>query len=188
MKRLVLFALVLIAFLVTGTSAPAQAAPSPPTITWSRDTKEPRWVTGSTIVDTPPDRVWSKLEGVAGWPAMFTDIKTMKIKLHVGRQWRLVMQTNTFDCGAHDYDVVFQNDRVVRVRILAPGVDAIALVSVRPGPTPEQSIIGYRLFVDAHGVVGWFVSEAKLRERQESMTVRYLIDLHRAFTPTRPPA
>ena len=67
-------------------------------------------------------------------------------------------------------------------RILAPVGDAVAYVRVRPGPKSEPSIIHCDLYVDAKGVMGWFVSEKTLREKQEAMTVRYLNDLHRAFT------
>lgn len=183
-----LLAVVVVALSVAGPSAAsAMADPAPPpTIHWSRDKKEPRWVDGYTVVDTPPEAVWTALQRVPSWPTMFSDIKTMKVKRQEGSAWRLEMSTQTFDCGSHDYDALFQGERSVSIRINAPGVDAVAYVRVRPGPKPEQSVIHYDLYVDATGVVGWFVSEKALRLKQEGMAVRYLNDLHRVFTPARP--
>ncbi len=97
-----LLAVVVVALSVAAPSAAsAMADPAqPPTIHWSRDKKEPRWVDGYTVVDTPPDAVWTALQRVPSWPTMFSDIKTMKVKRQEGSSWRLEMSTQTFDCGS----------------------------------------------------------------------------------------
>jgi Polyketide cyclase / dehydrase and lipid transport len=180
---------VLALFFIATTPVPAAAdAPRGPSIHWSRDKKDPRWVNGYVLVDTAPDAVWAALQGVSSWPTMFSDIKTMKVKRHDGNAWRLEMSTRTFDCGAHDYEVLVQPDRTISVRMLVPGANAVAYVRVRPVQGTEQSIVTYDLFVDVRGVASWFISEKTLRQKQEAMTTRYLGDLQRAFTPVRPKA
>ena len=125
--------------------------------------------------------VRERLRDVDAWPGLFTDIRNMRVTRRGGDEWTVRLETLTFDCGAHDYLVRFQPNGDVQLRIDAPGIDAVAQIEVRDAQTPGRSVVSYRLFVDAHGVVGWFVSEASLRRRQESMVTRYLTDLRGGF-------
>lgn len=105
------------------------------------------------IVPTDAQTVRARLQRVDTWPQLFSDIRNLRVTRRGGDEWTVRIETLTFDCGAHDYHVWFQLDGTVHLQI------------------------------DAHGVVGWFVSEATLRRRQESMVTRYLTDLRRGFGP-----
>lgn len=165
-----------LAFLVGRRATAIPAAP-----TWKRDEKDPRWVQGQVLADAKPDAVFARLRNVPEWPRMFTDIKSMRVLERGGDRWRVRLETWTFDCGAHDYHVAFENARTARLWINAPGIDAIAYMRVLDGATPETSRVVYSLYVDARGVMGWFISTDQLRKKQEQMVVRYLADLERAF-------
>lgn len=160
-------------------ASPGRTAPVP----WMRDRRDPRWVYGMVIVPTDAQTVRARLRRVDTWPQLFSDIRNVRVTRRGGDEWTVRIETLTFDCGAHDYHVWFQPDGTVHLQIDAPGIDAVARMEVRDGYTPGRAVVTYRLFVDAHGVVGWFVSEATLRRRQESMVTRYLTDLRRGFGP-----
>jgi len=188
MLRSILLAIFAVLFATAPLASAATDPPRAPSVHWARDKKDPRWVNGFVLVDTAPDAVWAALQKVPSWPTMFSDIKTMKVKRHEGNAWRLEMSTKTFDCGTHDYDVTIKQDRTITIRMLVPGANASAYVRVSPVPGTEQSIVRYDLFVDVRGVASWFISEKTLQQKQEAMTIRYLNDLYRAFTPVRPKA
>ncbi len=152
-------------------------------VPWMRDRTDPRWAYGMVVVRTEAARVRERLRDVDAWPRLFSDIRTLQVVRRGGDAWTVRLQTATFDCGPHDYRVQFLPDGNVHLVIDAPGIDAVARMEVRDAQTPGRAVVTYRLFVDARGVVGWFVSEAALRRRQESMVVRYLSDLRRAFGP-----
>lgn len=155
-------------------------ADSPPP-TWKRDDADPRWVQGQVLAQAAPDAVFARLRRVPEWPRMFTDIKSMKIVERGTDHWRVELETQTFDCGAHEYHVRFESPRTAKLWISAPGVTALAYMRVLDGATKETSRIVYSLFIDARGVAGWFISKDDLRRKQERMVVRYLADLERAF-------
>jgi hypothetical protein len=52
---------------------------------------------------------------------------------------------------------------------------------VRPGASATQANVVYSLYVRATGIVSWFISEKELRGRQETMMIRALADIQRAF-------
>ena len=162
------------AFVLVAT--PVVAAP-----TWSRDTKDPRWVQGQVIATATADAIWAKLQRVPDWPRMFTDIKTMKIVERGTDHWRVKLETRTFDCGAHEYHVRFESPRTARLWIDAPGVTALAYMRVFEGATTDASRVVYSLFLEARGIAAWFHSKEDLRGKQEHMVVQYLADLERAF-------
>lgn len=172
-----------------GVHSPAQAEAQPVSpgrtaaAPWMRDRRDPRWVYGMVTVPTDAQTVRARLRQVDTWPQLFSDIRSLRVTRRGGDEWTVRIETLTFDCGAHDYRVRFQPGGTVHLQIDAPGIDAVARMEVRDAYTPGRAVVTYRLFVDAHGVVGWFVSEATLRRRQESMVTRYLTDLRRGFGP-----
>ncbi len=153
------------------------------TLKWQRSNTDPRWVQGRVTVPTPGDSIWGRLQQVDRWKDMFTDIKSLRVLEHDGNRWRINLRTTAFDCGAHDYDVRFDDAQTAHLRINAPGADAHALISVKPAPRADESVVTYSLFVQATGIVSWFVSEETLRKKQEYMVTKYLTDLQRAFSP-----
>lgn len=118
---------------------------------------------------------------------MFTDIKSLRIVEGGTDHWRVKLETKTFDCGAHEYDVLFDSSRTARLWIDAPGITALAYMRVYEGEKKESSRVVYSLFIDARGVAGWFISKEDLRRKQEQMVVRYLADLERAFRAVKQP-
>lgn len=166
-------------------SAHAQTTPS-----WTRDATDPRWVQGQVVAAATPDAVWNRLRRVPEWPRMFTDIKALRVIERVDdAHWRLKLETRTFDCGAHEYHVVFDDRaKTGRLWIDAPGVMAVAYMRVLDGATAESARVVYSLFVDARGFAGWFITKDELRRKQELMVVRYLADLARAFRAVSPSA
>lgn len=165
--------------LVTRRASADPALPTAPI--WSRDEKDPRWVQGQAEAAASADAVFTRLRRVPEWPRLFTDIKSLRVIEGAADRWRVKLETKTFDCGAHEYDVLFDATRTGRLWIDAPGITALAYMRVYEGATKDSSRIVYSLFVDARGVAGWFVSKEELRRKQEQMVVRYLTDLERAF-------
>ena len=161
----------------------AGADVTPPAPTWRRSDVDPHWVQGHVVVPTTPDVIWSRLQRVDGWKEMFSDIKSLRVIEHQVNHWKINLRTTAFDCGDHDYRVRFDDTRTLHLLIDAPGVDAHAQITVKPAGRPTDSIVTYSLYVDAKGIMSWFVSEATLRKKQEFMVVQYLTDLRRAFTP-----
>jgi hypothetical protein len=151
------------------------------TPTWARDSKDPRWVQGQVSVTAAPDAVWERLQRVPDWPQIFTDIKTMRILERGPNAFRIRLETVTFDCGAHDYNVTLESLRTAKLGINAPGVTALAYMRVLDGAAEGSSRVIYSLFLEARGIAAWFHTEKELRAKQESMVVRYLADLDRTF-------
>ena len=157
--------------------------PPAPAVAWRRSEIDARWVQGQVVVPTGQDAIWARLQQVDRWKDMFSDIMTLRVLEHDGNRWRINLRTTAFDCGAHDYNVRFDDNRTAHLRIDAPGVDAHALMAVKPGARAGDSVVTYSLYVEARGIMSWFVSEATLRKKQEFMVSKYLSDLQRAFTP-----
>ena len=154
-------------------------APNRPT--WARDSKDPRWVQGQVVAPAAADAVWARLQRVAEWPQMFSDIKAMRILERGPDDYRVKLETRTFNCGAHEYKVHFDPSRSAKLWIDAPGVTALAYMRVLEGVGEGASRVVYSLFLEARGIAAWFHTENDLRAKQESMVVRYLEDLERAF-------
>ncbi len=136
---------------------------------------------GQVSANASADTVFAKLQRVPEWPRLFTDIKSMKIIERGTDHWRIKLETRTFDCGAHEYHVRFESPRTARLWIDAPGVTAVAYMRVLESATADTTRVVYSLFVEARGVMGWFISKEELQRKQEQMVVRYLADLERAF-------
>jgi len=97
--------------------------------------------------------------------------------------WRIRVETRSFDCGEHDYHLVFREQNTVEMRITAPGVDSLGYLPVRDDPA-GGTLVTYRLLVRPQGLAGWFVSRKELRRKQEDMVVRYFRDVRRLSEAT----
>ena len=156
-------------------------------VTWHRSEIDPRWVQGQVVVPTGQDAIWARLQQVDRWRDMFSDITILRVLEHEGSRWKINLRTTAFDCGAHDYNVRFDDNKTAHLLIDAPGIDAHAQMAVKAGSRSGESVVSYSLYVEARGVMSWFVSEATLRKKQEYMVSKYLSDLQRAFTPAATP-
>ncbi len=169
----------------SGDTAPARATPVPVSaadlrVWWGRDAKDPDWVHGQVLISSPARDVWSRIEKVDSWPSIFSDIKRMRVLERDPPHWRIRVETESFDCGARDYHILFQEERTAEIRMEAPGFESRAYLSARDDPS-GGALVSYRLFLMPTGFTGWFVSKKELRRRQEDMVVRYLADVRRLF-------
>jgi hypothetical protein len=171
---------------VTGILEPvARAAPSANAPSSARDTADPRWVQGRVLVPTAPDIAWKRMERVDQWWTLFSDIKAMRVTFKDADEWKLNVETFSFDCGAHGYHVHMTTPRTATIWIDAPGISAIAYLKARETDERNQTRIHYSLFVDMKKPMPWFKTEEELRKKQEKMVERNLLDLERAFAGPR---
>ena len=171
-------------FLVSVPGPDSWAAPrtAPDGVTWERDKNSPHWVHGQVDVTTPPEAVWERIQKVEQWPALFSDVRWLKVQKRNDNRWRVRLETRSMDCGAHDYSVTFDSkQRRALLEIDAPGIESTARLLVRPQSGAAKANVAYSLYVRATGVVGWFISEKALHKKQEQMVERNLRDLAKAF-------
>ncbi len=148
------------------------------TVWWGRDSRDPDWVQGRVMLSSSAAALWGRIQAVDTWSAIFSDITSLAVVERTPPHWRIRVETRSFDCGAHDYHLVFQEQNTVEMRIAAPGVGSVGFLSVRDDPT-GGTLVTYRLLVRPQGFAGWFVSRKELRRKQEDMVVRYLQDVRR---------
>jgi hypothetical protein len=148
---------------------------------WQRDPQSLHWAVARAHVGASPAAVFARLQQVDDWRALFSDIRALTVVRRDGGRWVLRVTTEAFDCGEHTYYVQESAARALEVRIDAPGVDALARLSVREGPVPDQAVIDVALFAETTGTTDWYGTARGLRERQERMVSRYAADLLRAF-------
>ena len=153
------------------------------TVWWGRDYRDPDWVQGRVVLRSRAADLWGRIQAVDTWSAIFSDITRLTVLERTPPHWRIRVETRSFDCGAHDYHLVFQKQNTVEVRIAAPGVDSLGYLSVCDDPT-GGTLVTYRLLVRPQGLAGWFVSTKELRRKQEDMVVRYLRDVRRLSEAT----
>ncbi len=153
----------------------AQAVPA------HRDAKDPRWVFGSVVVDTPPDEVWARFERVGTWPQLLSDIARMKVVDHRDTHWGIQLETRTLGHGMLGYDVETSPERVIKLSTDKLGVHALAYTRVHPGPQAAQSLVSYSLFLQLNGAPRLLISDKSLREKQDHMVAVTLADIARAF-------
>ena len=148
------------------------------TVWWGRDFRDPDWVQGRVMLLGSAADLWGRIQAVDTWSAIFSDITRLTVLERTPPHWRIRVETLSFDCGAHDYHLVFQEQNTVEMRIAAPGVESLGYLSVRDDPA-GGTLVTYRLLVKPQGLAGWFVSRKELRRKQEGMVVRYLRDVRR---------
>jgi len=148
---------------------------------YGRDPKDARWYGGEAAVSTNPNSVWIRLQDVDKWPQIFSDIKSLKVKKHKGDEWTVEIESRTMTCGSHDWIVRFLPNRTIEMAIGAPGIKARGVTMVKEGKSLTNSVVTYWLFIEVTGVVGWFVSEKDLRQKQEKIAQANLRDLEKVF-------
>jgi hypothetical protein len=154
---------------------------------WQRSPYDPRWIQGQIDVATPAPAVWHSVASVRGWPSIFSDIESFSVKSESsdGAHWVIRFESRMVGHGRFDYFVTLDTAKTsVRIVVDAPGVRAAAFASVAP-IDDRHARVTYAVFVDRHGVLGLFLSESDLRERQERLLELNLVDLGRAFGAAR---
>ena len=150
-------------------------------ITSGRDAKDARWFGGEARVTTAPSSIWVRLQEVEKWPSIFSDILKADVKKKDGQTWKVEIKSKTFDCGEHTWEVRALSNRTMEMSIGAPGIKARGVAMSKDGKAPADAIVSYWLFVEVTGPVGWFVSEADLRSKQERHVISNLKDMVRVF-------
>lgn len=145
-----------------------------------------RWVQGQVTVAAPPEVVWARLQDVAAWKTLMSDIKRLEVKQRRGTRWEVALETRTLPQGALDYHVDVGPSRSVRLWRTGSGVAVQGITMVRPGPTAGESNVVYSLYIRLGGVPSILISERSLREKQLHMVTTTLGDLRRAFAVTTP--
>jgi hypothetical protein len=170
--------LLLMAPAASATEGPAAVKALDSTVWWGRDAFDPDWVRGRVRVPADAAALWRRIEAVEDWPAIFSDVVRLTVAERTPPHWRVRVETRSFDCGEHDYHLLFQERNTVELRIAAPGVESVGYLSVADDPE-GGALVTYRLLVRPQGLAGWFVSKKELQRKQEDMVIRYLRDLRR---------
>jgi uncharacterized membrane protein len=156
-----------------------QARTSPVSV--EHASSDPRWVQGQVTVSAAPEVVWSRLQNVAGWPSLLTDVARLDVTGRRGTHWEIELETRTLGHGELPYHVELEPSRRVRFWRTGSGVAVNAFLLVREGPTPAQASIVYSLYVRLSGLPHLLISDESLGKKQEHMVAVTLGDLERAF-------
>jgi uncharacterized membrane protein len=140
-------------------------------------------VQGQVTVAVPPGIVWSRLQNVADWPRLMTDIERLKVVERRGPRWEVELETRTLGHGSLDYHVDLAPGRSVRFWRTGSGVAAQGYLTVRDGPTEHEANIVYTLYIRLSGLPRLLISDDAMREKQEHMVTVTLGDLYRAYPP-----
>lgn len=148
------------------------------TVWWGRDAYDLDWVQGRVRLPADAARLWARIRAVDDWTSIFSDVLKLTVVERTAPRWRVRVETRSFECGEHDYHLVFHEANTVEMRIAAPGVESVGYLSVAEDPSGGV-LVTYRLLVRPQGFGGWFVSKKELQRKQEDMVVRYLRDVRR---------
>lgn len=148
-----------------------------------REASDPHWVQGQVTVSAPPELVWSRLQNVAEWPRLLTDVERLDVTERRGSRWEIMLETRTLGHGELPYHVDLEPGRRVRFWRTGSGVAVQAFMLVREGPTPLHSNVVYSLYVRLTGLPHLLISDESLGKKQEHMVAVSLADLYRAFPP-----
>lgn len=161
------------------TAAREQAKSSPVSV--ERVPSAPRWMQGQVTVSAPPEVVWARLQDVAGWPKLLTDLARLDVKERRGSRWEIDLETRTLGHGQLPYHVELEPGLRVRFWRSGSGVAVQAFLLVRDGPTSGTANIVYSLYVRLTGLPHVLLPDSSLDEKQEHMVSVTLRDLERGF-------
>ncbi len=148
-----------------------------------QSSQDPHWVRGQVDLATPAPSVWRRFADVRGWPSIFSDMTSFSVKSESsdGAHWGIRFESRIVGHGAFDYlvtlDPAKQSGRVV---VEASGVRGAVYATVTP-IDDRSARLNYATFADRSGVLGWFLPERSLHERQERLVEQNLVDLGKAF-------
>jgi|GEM_PF-2837456 len=162
-----------------GAEAREQARSSPVSV--ERVPSAPHWMQGQVIVSAPPEVVWARLQDVAGWPKLLTDVARLEVKERRGSRWEIELETRTLGHGQLPYHVELEPGRRVRFWRSGSGVAVQAFLLVRDGPAPGKANVVYSLYVHLTGLPHLLLPDSSLDEKQEHMVSVTLGDLERGF-------
>jgi hypothetical protein len=96
--------------------------------------------------------------------------------------WLAEIESRSMNCGSHDYHISLKPDGSMSFVIDATGIAATGYIRAQPvANEPSLSLVKFDLYVEATGVIGWFVPDSAVRSRQEKMVRHDLEDLARSF-------
>ena len=139
----------------------------------------PNHTTEATItVDVPPAVVYALVTDYAGWTSFLSDVSNVKVERGGRRDGRVRFHSHAID---HDVTVQFDNvpDRVIKFVGIEgpPGGRASGTYILEPIDGGQHTQITASLYLDVVGVVGVFVSDAKIRRMRDAKLRADLNDL-----------
>ncbi len=141
-----------------------------------------RTTRGTLTIDAPPAAVYQLVTDYARWPAVLSDVASVRIesgdraRAHVRFHSRVSDDTGM---------LVFDNipDRLIRFR----GEQTTGLYRLTPIDGGTRTQVTADLHVEVGGIAGWFVSDAKLRSLRRKKLQIDLDDVARWFARHRHP-
>lgn len=174
--RSVLLALALTSAMLA-TVVPSRAAHSVPVVTEART---PHSTEGAVEIHGTPAEVYAVLTNYPGWPALFSDVSRISVKS--GGREDAIAEIGSRAFG-HAHTFRFRNQRDRRVHFEAIDAHGISLWGdlELEATGPATTRVRAKLYADATGVAGWFVSEKSLREKRSARLASDLASLRRRF-------
>jgi hypothetical protein len=154
---------------------------APATIRWSPDKDG---VHGQITAEGSALLVWSRLERVEDWPSLFSDIRALEVKKREGNRWLLRLVTRSARSARSGKLDLNPPARRADLALDAGAIAVRVKVAVSDGAAADLSTVD--LWVSTSGVLGWFVSDKTLRQKQAAIAERYLLDLQSAFRKIAP--
>jgi hypothetical protein len=177
----------IVAMLMAGLGAGAAAASGGSALAL---TEKPGHVTEGVIrIDAPPADVYRLVTGYARWPAILSDVTSVAVERGGPEDARVRFHSRAID---DDVTVVFSNvrDRLIRFHGVEgpPGGRADGEYRLVPIDGGRRTLVTADVHFDVAGVVGWFVSDARIRGVRRLKLQRDLTDVARYFAEHRPAA
>jgi uncharacterized membrane protein len=174
---------IVVLFVLLGSAAEAREQAKSSPVSLAPPAADPHGVQGQVTISAPPDAVFARLENVADWPRLLTDVAHLEVKERRDTRWEIELETRTLGHGSLPYHVDVERGRRVRFWRTGSGVAVQAFLLVRDGPTRGQANVVYSLYIRLSGVPRLLISDDSLHKKQEHMVRVTLEDLDRGFPP-----
>ncbi|MGE5185332.1 MAG: SRPBCC family protein [Acidobacteriota bacterium] len=137
---------------------------------------------GVVTVDAPPAEVYALVTDYARWPAILSDVSSVKVERGGPRDARVAFHSRAI---GSDVTVVFDNvpDREIRFTGVEgpPGGRAHGDYRLEPIDGGRHTRVTADLYLDVVGVPGWFVSDSYIRNKRRSKLAHDLADVANHF-------
>lgn len=134
----------------------------------------------TVVIDAPPRQVYELATNYPLWPALFTDIRSVKVESGTRERARVRFGSNAFD---REITVQFDNvpDRAIRFLAIsgAPGGKARGEYVLTPLDGGRRTRVTARLFVKIVGPAAMVVSKSEARSMRQRKLRADLTDTQR---------
>ncbi len=142
---------------------------------------------GEITVPAAPADVYATLVDFDHWTSVFTYLDRVDVEPIDGNDADLVTYGKNGDVDrirSH----ADPGRRRLRLDQIGGRANVTGTITVVAGPASDTATIHVQLYADVPGIVGWFVSDAKIRGKREGKVVKDLTCLRDYFAHTRGPA